>query len=314
MVGKPEKRPIAAYRKTTLIYNTRAGRFGRNSRALAARMIDAFRQGGYDVTGAPTTGPGTAGAIAREHIAKGAELIVVAGGDGTINEALEGIVNSAVPLAILPVGTANVLATEMKIGKRLDRVIAQIHEWQPRRISVGQVTCDGGRVTRHFLCMAGIGLDARIVYHVSTGLKARTGKLAYWMAAWSVMGPLPEMYVELDGRKRQCSFALLSKVRNYGGDFEIAPSVSLFDDTFEAVLFEGRSVAPYLKYFVGVALNRLGGMKGVTVLRAENAKIYCPEDSRVYVQIDGEFAGRLPAEVRIVRDALTLLVPREYGR
>jgi diacylglycerol kinase family enzyme len=213
----------------------------------------------------------------------------------------------------LPGGTANVLAMEMKIDRRLNRALRQLPEWQPRRIPVGQVTCDGGRVTRHFLCMAGIGLDARIVYHVSAGLKAWTGKLAYWVAAWSVMGPLPQMQVELDGGKRRCSFALFSKVRNYGGDFQIAPSAKLFDDTFEAVLFEGRSAAPYLKYFVGVALNRLSGMKGVTVLRAEQARICCPEGSRIHVQIDGEFAGHLPAEVRIVRDALTLLVPREYG-
>ncbi len=278
-----------------------------------ARIVDGLRQYGYDVTAAATTGPGTAGAIAREHIANGAELIVTAGGDGTINETLEGMVHSAVPLAILPAGTANVLAMEMKVGRHLERALRQFHLWQPRRISVGQVTCDGGRVTRHFLCMAGIGFDARIVYHVSAGLKALTGKLAYWLAAWSVIGPLHEMQVELDGSRAQCSFALLSKVRNYGGDFEIATSVSLFDDSFEAILFEGRSAAPYLRYFLGIALNRLSGMKGVTVRRAGHARLSCPQDRRIYVQVDGEYAGHLPAEVRIVPDALTLLVPREYG-
>jgi diacylglycerol kinase family enzyme len=196
----------------------------------------------------------------------------------------------------------------------VDRAVSLLGEWGPRRISVGQVTCDGGRVTRHFLCMAGIGFDARIVYHVSAGLKAWAGKLAYWVASWSVMGRLPEMLVEIDGRMQRCSFALLSRVRNYGGDFEIARSVSLFDDTFEVVLFEGRSPLPYVKYFAGMAMKRLNGMKGVTVLRTEHAKLYCPEDRRVHVQIDGEYAGHLPAEVRIVRDAVTLLVPREYGQ
>ena len=119
--------------------------------------------------------------------------------------------------------------------------------------------------------------------------------------------------MEFGGEARECSFALVSKVRNYGGDFEIAPSVTLLDDRFEVVLFEGRSSVRYVKYFAGMALNRLSGMKGVTVRRTDCLKLTAPEDRRVYVQIDGEFAGHLPAEIRIVPDALTLLLPREYG-
>ena len=89
------------------------------------------------------------------------------------------------------------------------------------------------------------------------------------MAGWSLLGRrLAEFEVEIDGRKRRCSFALVSKVRNYGGDFTIARSVTLLDDRFEVVLFEGRSSLRYVKYFAGLALNRLAGMKGVTVLRA----------------------------------------------
>jgi len=78
------------------------------------------------------------------------------------------------------------------------------------------------------------------------------------------------------------------------------------------VLFQGRSTLPYVKYFAGLAVGRLEGLKGVEVLRAGDVKLSSPEDSRVYVQIDGEFAGHLPAEVGIVPDALTLLVPPEY--
>src|SRR5437879_13682300 len=104
-----------------------------------------------------------AAALAREHIGRGADLIIAAGGDGIINEVAEGMVRSAVPLAFLPAGTANVLAMEMKIGSDLERVARQLHEFESRRVSVGHVTCDGGRTARHFLLMAGIGLDAHIV-------------------------------------------------------------------------------------------------------------------------------------------------------
>jgi diacylglycerol kinase family enzyme len=102
-------------------------------------------------------------------------------------------------------------------------------------------------------------------------------------------------------------------VRNYGGDFHIARSVRLSDDRFEVVLFEGGHTARYLKHFAGMMLNRLSVMNGVTVLRADCVSISDPQDRCVFVQIDGEFAGRLPAEIRIVPDALTLLTPPGYG-
>src|SRR5689334_12226091 len=101
-----------AAKKTVLIFNPNAGRFKRGGGALIRRVADILAGNGHDVTVAPTTGPRTAGAIASDHAGRGAELIVAAGGDGTINEIAEGIARSATPMAILPGGTANVMAVE----------------------------------------------------------------------------------------------------------------------------------------------------------------------------------------------------------
>lgn len=108
-------------------------------------------------------------------------------------------------------------------------------------------------------------------------------------------------------------FALLSKVRNYGGDFEIAREVTLLDDRFKMVLFEGQTSVRYVKYLIGLALKRLNGMRGIDMSRTASAALSCPGDGPVFVQVDGETAGCLPAEVSIVPDALTLLVPPSYG-
>lgn len=268
---------------------------------------------GRRVTLCPTTGPNTAGAIAHQQIARGADLIIVAGGDGTINEAAEGMIGSSIPLGVLPCGTANVLAMELKLGSDPVRAARRLDELRPRRIAAGHILCEDRKVSRHFLLMAGIGLDAHIVYNVNAGLKARTGKFAYWVAGWSLLGKrLAQMDVEVGGARHRCSFVLLSRVRNYGGDFEIAKTVRLTDATFEAVLFEGETATRYVTYFAGMAANRLTGMKGVEILRADKAKVASGETA--YVQIDGEFAGRLPAEVRIVPNALTLLMPESYGK
>src|SRR5207248_1624497 len=110
------------------------------------------------------------------------------------------------------------------------------------------------------------------------------------------------------------SFALITKVRNYGGDLQIARRVNMLDDQFEVVLFAGARATRYLKYLSGVAANRLAGMSGVTILRAREAVFSAASDDRVHIQIDGEYAGRLPGKVEIVPDALTLLTPASYGR
>jgi diacylglycerol kinase family enzyme len=220
-----------------------------------------------------------------------------------------------VPLAILPAGTANVLAVETRLGLRLERAVRRIKDLRPQRIPVGHLTCSGGRVQRHFLLMAGIGLDANIVYRVDARLKSRTGKLAYWLASWTMLGhKLPEFEAEVDGKRVRCSFCLVSKVQNYGGDFSIARSVDLLQDRFEVVLFEGRTTFRYAGYFFGMLMNRLSGMRGLTTMHAREVRLSAPDDHRVYVQIDGEFAGRLPAEVGIVPDALTVLLREDYGK
>jgi YegS/Rv2252/BmrU family lipid kinase len=279
------------------------------------RAVEVLTKNGHTVTVVPTTGPKTAGGMAQEHIERGADLIIAAGGDGTINEVADGMVFSSVPLAILPAGTANVLAMEMGLGSRIERAADAIERLVPHRISLGHLSCAETSVSRYFLLMAGAGLDAHIASQVNAAVKARLGKIAYWLAGWRVLGrDLPLFDIEANGQKVRCSFALLSKVRNYGGDFAIAQDVTLFDDKFEMVLFEGRSTTRYLKYFAGLLFNRHRGMSGVTVMRTDYARLDGPPDVQVYTQIDGEVVGHLPAEVKIVPSALTLLVPPEYGR
>src|SRR6202000_2933005 len=135
------EKSITTYRNTVLIYNPRAGRLGRGGRALLTRAVEVLTKNGHTVTVVPTTGPKTAGAMAAEHIERGADLIVAAGGDGTINEVADGMVFFNVPLAILPAGTANVLAMEMRIGSKMERAAETIEVSVPHRISAGHLTC-----------------------------------------------------------------------------------------------------------------------------------------------------------------------------
>ena len=260
-----------------------------------------------------TTGPGTAAELAHRAIEQGADLILVAGGDGTINEALNGMVHSGVPLGILPAGTANVLANELGLGKTMERAAASVGEWTPERVAVGLIDRSSSEGPRHFLLMAGAGLDADIVYHLSLGVKAALGKAAYWIGGFAKLGRrLPVFTVEAEGRTFQAGFALASRVRNYGGDLEIALGASLLDDQFELVLFEGSNSFSYLMYMLGVAARRHPRMRGVTTLRTRRAVFSAAADGKVHLQVDGEYAGFAPAGIEIVPDALTLLVPHQF--
>jgi diacylglycerol kinase family enzyme len=161
--------------------------------------------------------------------------------------------------------------------------------------------------------MAGVGFDAQIVYDLGASLK-RLGKTGYWIAGFAhSFRRFPEFEIEIDGSERAIgSFALASRVRNYGGDFEIATRASLAQDGFEAVLFRGRHALSYFKYLWGMVTGRLRGMGGVCFLNARSLRVFDPENRRIHIQVDGEYAGILPASITIVPNALTLLVPPDY--
>ncbi len=304
---------ITTYRNAVLIFNPFSGGLNGRRRGRLDRALRILRENGHEVRVVPTEGPGTAGGIARREIEAGADLILVAGGDGTVNEALNGMTPSTVPLGLLPAGTGNVLAHELKVSLRIEDAARALGSWAPRRISTGLLRTTSSVVPRHFLLMAGIGFDARVVNAVDPDLKRRHGKLSYWVAGFEQAGRrLEEFEVGAGENSYSCSFALASRVRNYGGTMEIARHASLASDDFAVVLMRGTNSIRYLKYLTGAFTGRLARTEGITLLRARILEFRVSTGQRVYIQVDGEAAGRLPASVEIVPDALTLLVPPEF--
>ena len=276
------------------------------------RAERALREHALIVTRHATRGPRTAGAIARECIAAGSDLIVAAGGDGTINEVADGLIGSTVPMGLLPAGTANVLARELRLGRSMEQAARDLADCEPRLVSMGKLQFQDG-TSQHFLLMAGAGLDAHIILNLDPAVKSRFGKAAYWLGGFQQLGrKLQEFAVETDGMRRTCSFALISKVRNYGGDFEIAREVRLMDDQFEVVLFEGANSFRYVVYLAGVATNRLRLLPGVTICRAKEVKLMPLHSASVHLQVDGEYAGKLPATISAEPGCLMLLMPKRY--
>ncbi len=257
----------------------------------------------------PTTGKGSAGELARQCVDNGATAIYAMGGDGTVNEIVNGMAGSKTALGVLPGGTANCLAVELGIGTDLLKAAHRAHTWAPQRIALGLCTPELG-ASRYFVAMAGAGFDAQIVRDVDSKIKRKLGKVAYWIAGFGAsLRVLPELHVKTVNGEAKVSFALASRVRNYGGDLEIAKTIRLQQPQFETVLFEGRYAVRYMKYLAGVLVNQHRGMSGVHVQLVDSLDLRADNGSPIYIQLDGEEFGQLPARLEIAHDALSILMP-----
>jgi YegS/Rv2252/BmrU family lipid kinase len=299
---------IKQYLQPVLIYNPYAGKIRRNPQLLQ-RTTEVLAHASVKPRLVATDSAGHATELARIAVEEGADLVLVLGGDGTVNEAANGLAFSGIPLGVLPAGTANVLAMELGLGSKLDRAAETLTHCQPRHIAMGRITTRD-HISRYFLCMAGAGLDAKVVSEVWPALKERTGKLAYWAAGLAQIGRrLEPMEVRMNGQTYRCGFLLASRVRNYGGDLEIASGASLYRNDFEFVMFEGTNPLRYAWYMMfGVGLRRVQRMKGVRTIPAACAEIL----TGTHLQVDGEYAGRQTARLEIAVDALTMLMPPAY--
>jgi diacylglycerol kinase (ATP) len=304
-------------RNAVLIYNPRSGRQPerRLEELNVARRI--LLEAGIAAEPKPTRGRGSATQLARQAIADGCELVICCGGDGTINEVVNGMAGSAVPLAVLPAGTANILAKELGLPWTMTRAAQRLTRCCPRRIALGQLESQTGGAARFFVCVGGAGPDGVLVYSVNEALKTYTGQGAYWWEGFRQLFryrfPLFRVTAPELARAQAVSMVIVGRTAHYGGPFQITTGANLFEDCFEVVLVQTRSRLRYLSYLPSIALHRLRRRSGVHFFKTRTLHCEPLGDDTVYTQVDGEAAGRLPCVFTIVPDALTLMVPEKAG-
>jgi len=289
-----------------VIHNPTAGR--RRKRFLA-EVLEALRAEGVAAAVAATAARGDAQRIAREATAAGAVTIVVAGGDGTINEAINGMTapRGATRLALIPLGTANVLAAELGLPAQPGAIAAIAAAGTPRAIHLGEIALGGG-AARRFSIMAGVGFDAHVVANLPLGLKRATGKFAYaWQTLVEWFRLRPRRYcVTADGVAHDCASAIVAKGHFYAGRYVAAPEASLDRDSFELVLFEKGGRWAVLRYAAALGLGRLSQARGVRIIRARTIDIDGAPGEPVHA--DGDIVGALPARFTIADVRLSVLV------
>jgi diacylglycerol kinase (ATP) len=289
-------------RRVLIILNPVAGR-RRSSRRLFDRVVAALDRRGCSVV-VRRTGPavGDAERLAREAEAD-FEIIVVAGGDGTINAVANGMAAQPRPLALLPLGTANVLAREIGLPRRPEDLAELIVAGTTRPIWPGRV---GDRL---FLTMASSGFDAEVVATVNPRLKRYAGRFAF---AWSIGACLWRyrpcgLVVRVDGVEHRAATVIAAKGRFYAGSYVIAPRADPAEPLLDLVLFRRSGRLAVLRYLGALLLGGLPRRSDVTCLRARSALVSAADS--LPVQADGEIVARLPVLIGIADQPLQLVRP-----
>jgi diacylglycerol kinase family enzyme len=228
-------------------------------------------------------------------------LIVAAGGDGTIAAVVNGVAAAPRPIAILPLGTANVLAAEIGLPRHAGGRAQVIAEAPAQPVWPGRI--DG----RLFLTSAGSGFDADVVAAVDFELKRRGGKLAFVWAALSCLVRYRErrLVVIADGVEHRVAGFIATTGPLYAGRFVIAPEARLDEPVLHLVLLEQRGRGDVLRHYVAMLTGRLPRARGVTVVAARNIAISGEDGAPV--QADGDIAARLPLALAVAERPIPLV-------
>ena len=296
-----------------LILNPTAGR---RRRGLVNEVVRHVRALGWTVDLVETAAAGDARRIAETCDATRYAVIAVAGGDGTINEVVNGLAGRMVAgpaLGIVPLGTANVLAHELGLGFSAAALAQTLTAGREILMQPGEAS--GAGRTRQFSLMAGAGFDAKVVAGVSAPLKRRLGRAAYvWRSLVEARRYRPVRYaVEIDGVRHEAASVIVTHGRLYAGPYVVAPDAALGQPLLHVCLFERWGRSHTLRFGLALLLGRLPRTSGYRVIAGHEIRVSllsdAGEDRRQPVQIDGDDALTLPVSIALAAGAVRLLRP-----
>ena len=300
--------------KATLVFNPVAGQ--REVRTQLRQVVGYLAEHGWMVEWKETTPDISATDLTREAISLGSQVLIAAGGDGTINGVINGLVgHSHVRLGILPTGTANVWARESGI--------TNLPLLEPNLETAGHVLVNGVTLTidvgkagdLYFLLMASLGFDALVTRHTNPSLKKRVGAFAY---AWTAMKEAPKyrgarMRITIDGKtiERNAWMVTISNSKLYAL-LPLALNASLTDGLLDVGIFAGRTWPVILRHMSSIISGRHTSEPEVEFLRGK--EIHIESDPPLPVQIDGDPISQPVMTFSVVPKALRIIVPREMAK
>lgn len=288
-------------RRLLIIVNPAAGQ---RSRKKFDHVVSALRRNNMVVDIRETRYPGHGRLVARKYVDHGYDMIVAAGGDGTINDVLNGIYPRQIPFGLIPLGTVNVLAREINLTSRMENIVDCLVKGHVRPcwpgISNGQ----------YFFLMVSVGLDSLAVAHVNTALKAIIGRAAYVLSFIRevIRSRNITCQVTADGKTYPASNVIITNGRLYGGQYICAPEARMEDRLLYLVLAEKTGRLNALKYAFLMLRQKYPACGSVSIRPVTKAVIKCDID-QMPVQIDGDNGGGLPVEISLSDSPVNLVCP-----
>lgn len=256
-----------------------------------------------------TSEAGEARQLAAQLSRDGYPKIVAAGGDGTVNEVVNGLVDAGLQespaLGIIPSGTMNVFARELKLhGQGFEKC------WESIERSEGQPV-DLWRADKHyFVQVAGIGLDADIIEHTTWDMKVRYGSLSYVLAGLREVAAFRDtVVVKADGQPdRKAAYILAGNGQLYGGPFKVFPDARINDQLLDVVLVEKHGFRSLARLLQAFTLSGYHGLPGVHYFQTKAMTVHGANGASVPVEVDGDFSNRTPITFRCARHPLRVLI------
>jgi len=290
-----------------VIFNPVAGR--RRAAALW-KVLDLLVENGIKLEVAETQYAGHATLLARAAAQAGRDMVVAAGGDGTIAEVANGLIGSATALGVIPLGTANVVAKEYRLPTAPRAIANALAYKRTKPLWPGIARQPGPAGDEHlFVQMVGLGFDGAVVHGLQPPLKRLFGRGAYvWQSLWeSVAYGFPRLRLSVDGKDYEAASVVVSKGRLYGGPYMLAPNAAPSEPGFQVALFENSGTFPALLSGAALPLGLLPRCPGVRVVSGRQVD-FAAANGPIKTQSDGDALAGTPAMVIDAGSPIQLVV------
>ncbi|MCA6064273.1 diacylglycerol/lipid kinase family protein [Thalassolituus marinus] len=282
---------------------------GQGRQAFVEQVAQSLRELSWDVSLYPTRCAGDATRFLQQYSGP-LDVVAVAGGDGTLNEVVNGLSernSDSYRLALIPTGTTNVLAMELGVQRQLQQIVDIITAGKETTVYPGRVN------GRRFMLMAGIGYDAWVVDKVNLKLKKKVGKLAYVLSMLKELRRFgSKTYVlDVDGERHEANSVVITNGRYYGGSFVISRQAGLGKADTQVLMISGRNPLHFLLVLLGLPLGIMEKMPGIRSVSARKVIVHDKDQNAVPepVQADGDSLATLPLTLEMESTALRVLVP-----
>jgi diacylglycerol kinase (ATP) len=297
--------------RVLIVYNPAAGQ-SPNLTAMLDRVAELWRAGGWRVDIAATTAPGDATRKAERAARDGYHAVIAAGGDGTVNEVMNGLIGTDTALGTLPLGTVNIWAREMGLPMDMLKAAANLAKSDLTKIDVGMAG------NRYFLLMAGIGFDAAVTATVKSHEKKRLGAMAYIkqaiQIAWEFRGV--RLKLKLDGKRirGKILMVIIGNSQLYGGVIKFTAHATIDDGLLDVCVIKGQGMLSAPRRLISIFARHYNRDPQVQYYQAKQIEIRAQRGKLLPVQVDGDYLGKTPMNFRSIPDSLWILVPPNADR